>query len=52
MSRKRTMTKTDWNKRKNEFGVWKVLKNTEKKEFGDGFIVNFYRHPWAIVLAL
>lgn len=42
MSRKRTMTKSDWNKRKNEFGVWKVLKNTEKKEFGDGFIVNFY----------
>lgn len=42
MSRKRTMTKSDWNKRKNEFEVWKVLKNTEKKEFGDGFIVNFY----------
>lgn len=42
MSRKRTMTKSDWNKRKNEFGVWKVLKNTEKKEFGDGFIINIY----------
>ena len=42
MSRKRTMTKSDWNKRKNGFGVWKVLKNTEKKEFGDGFIINIY----------
>lgn len=42
MSRKRTMTKTDWNKRKNEFWAWKLSQNTEKKEFGDGFIVNFY----------
>ncbi len=42
MSRKRTMTKSDWNKRKKEFCAWKLLKNTEKKEFEDGFIVNIY----------
>ena len=35
MSRKRTMTKSDWNKRKKEFWAWKLLKNTEKKEFED-----------------
>lgn len=42
MSRKRTMTKSDWNRRKKEILTGKVLENTEKKEFEDGFIVNIY----------
>lgn len=42
MSRKRSMTKSDWNRRKKEILAWKVPKNTEKKVFTDGVIVNIY----------
>lgn len=42
MSRKRTMTKSDWNRRKKEILTGKVLENAEKKVFEDGFIVNIY----------
>lgn len=36
------MTKSDWNRRKKEILAWKVPKNTEKKVFTDGVIVNIY----------
>lgn len=42
MSKKRTMTKSDWNRRKKAILAGKVLKNIEEKEFEDGFIVNIY----------
>lgn len=42
MSRKRSKTKSDWNRRKKEILAWKVPKNTEKKVFTDGVIVNIY----------
>lgn len=42
MSRKRTMTKSDCNRRKKEILTGKVLQNAEKKVFEDGFIVNIY----------
>lgn len=42
MSRKRTMTKSDWNRRKKEILTGQVLENAEKKVFEDGFIVNIY----------
>ena len=42
MSRKRSMTKSDWNRRKKEILAWKVPKNAEKKVFTDGVIVNIY----------
>lgn len=42
MSRKRTMTKSDWNRRKKEILTGQVLENAEKIVFEDGFIVNIY----------
>lgn len=42
MSKKRTMTKSDWNKRKKQILAWKVPKDAEKKVFTDGVILNIY----------
>lgn len=42
MGRKRTMTKSDWNRRKKEILTGKVQENAEKIVFEDGFIVNIY----------